>query len=89
MLRDLERATFSNIEEQSLNYVIFTLQPWITKWNAEYKRKLVRQETKKLYFFQHNPRHALGDELVCLCELEAANLRSFALKAFREGMAGG
>jgi hypothetical protein len=41
------------------------------------------------YFLQRNPQHALGDELVCLCELEAANLRSFALKAFREGMAGG
>ncbi len=55
MLRDLERATFSNIEEQSLNYVIYTLQPWIVKWNAEYKRKLCRPETRKLYFFDHNP----------------------------------
>jgi hypothetical protein len=39
------------------------------------------------FFLQRNPRHAEGDELVCLCELEPSNLRSFALQAFREGMA--
>jgi hypothetical protein len=41
------------------------------------------------YFLRRNPQHTLGDELVCLCELEPSNLRSFALKAFREGMADG
>lgn len=41
------------------------------------------------FFFQRNPRHDLGDELVCLCELEVGNLRSFALRAFREGLANG
>ncbi len=54
MLKDLERATFSNIEEMGLNYVTYTLLPWLCKWEAEYKRKLVRQETKRLYFFKHD-----------------------------------
>lgn len=50
----------------------------------------VKRESPAIaYFTERNPNHALGDELVCLCELEPANLRSFALKAFREGLRDG
>lgn len=38
------------------------------------------------FFLRANPRFAQGDELACLCELDTANLRSFALRAFRKGM---
>lgn len=31
MIMDLDRATFSNIEEQSLNFVIYTLGPWLVR----------------------------------------------------------
>jgi len=55
------------------------------QWHDD--RSARRLSPATTYFFQRNPQHALGDELVCLCELEPSNLRSFALKAFREGMA--
>lgn len=32
MLGDLERATFSNIEQQSLEFVTYTLGPWLVRW---------------------------------------------------------
>lgn len=32
LLKDLERATFSNIEQQSQEYVTHTLGPWIAMW---------------------------------------------------------
>ena len=32
MIKDLEKATFSNIEQQSLEFVIYTMRPWLTKW---------------------------------------------------------
>jgi hypothetical protein len=38
------------------------------------------------FFLSANPQFAKGDELACLCELDEANLRSFALRAFREGL---
>lgn len=38
------------------------------------------------FFLQQNPRFAQGNELACICTLDAANLRSFALRAFRKGM---
>lgn len=41
------------------------------------------------FFAQQNPHHAQGDELVCLTLLEETNLRSFALRGFREGLAAG
>ena len=39
------------------------------------------------YFLERNPRHASGDELVCLARLEAANHRPAARRAFLRGAA--
>ena len=39
------------------------------------------------YFINRNPGFAQGDELVCFTELDENNLRSFALRAFREAFA--
>ncbi len=41
MLADLERATFSNIEQQGMDFVTYSLQPWLEKWEQEIKRKLL------------------------------------------------
>lgn len=32
MIGDLDRATFSNIEQQSIDFVTYSLLPWIVKW---------------------------------------------------------
>ncbi len=39
------------------------------------------------FFLERNPRHHLGEELVCLTELDEANLRRHARRAFLEGLA--
>lgn len=39
-LQDLQRATFSNIEQQSIEYVNDTLMPWLIRWEQEVERKL-------------------------------------------------
>jgi HK97 family phage portal protein len=41
MLKDLERATFSNIEQQSLEFVIFSLLPWLKNWEQSFKKDLI------------------------------------------------
>lgn len=38
------------------------------------------------YFLDRNPGYAAGDELVCLTELTSDNLRSFARRAFVDGL---
>lgn len=40
MINDLERATFSNISEQSIQFVRFSLMPWIKNWEGELNRRL-------------------------------------------------
>jgi len=46
----------------------------------------MRKKPDVRYFLQRNPAHAQGDELVCLTELCEENLRSHALRAFREAL---
>lgn len=43
MLNALDRATFSNIEHQSLEFVVHTLRPWIIRIEQAIKRDLLTQ----------------------------------------------
>lgn len=54
LLQDLERATFSNIEQQDLDYVRHTLRPWIKKWESEYNRKIFREDEKGRFYVKVN-----------------------------------
>lgn len=54
MIGDLERATFSNIEHQGLEFVTNTLLPWIKNWEAELNRKLLPQEIQDSHYFRFN-----------------------------------
>lgn len=54
MVADLERATFSNIEHQSLEFVKYTLLPWITNWEQELNRKLLPYDLQGEYYFKFN-----------------------------------
>jgi HK97 family phage portal protein len=37
---DMEHATFSNIEQQSIEFVQDTMLPWVTRWEQELNRKV-------------------------------------------------
>jgi HK97 family phage portal protein len=54
MIGDLEHSTFSNIEQQSLEFVKYTLDPWVCRWEQSMRKALLSQEEKKLYFFKFN-----------------------------------
>lgn len=54
MIGDLERSTFSNIEQQSLDFVKYTLDPWVCRWESSIKRCLLKQDEKKDYFAKFN-----------------------------------
>jgi hypothetical protein len=41
MIGDLERATFTNIEHQTLEFVIYTLMPWIVRWEQRLNMSLI------------------------------------------------
>ena len=54
MVGDLEKSSFSNIEQQSLEFVKYTLEPWLVRWEQSIQRTLFSTEEKKTYFVRFN-----------------------------------
>lgn len=53
MVGDLEKSSFSNIEQQSLEFVKYTLDPWVVRLEQAFKRSLFLPEEKQ-YFVKFN-----------------------------------
>lgn len=54
MVGDLEKSSFSNIEQQSLEFVKYTLDPWVIRWEQSLQKALLLPEEKKEYFIKLN-----------------------------------
>lgn len=54
MVGDLEKSSFSNIEQQSLEFVKYTLEPWIVRWEQSLNRALLTETEKAAYFVKFN-----------------------------------
>ena len=54
MIGDLEKSSFSNIEQQSLEFVKYTLDPWVIRWEQAIMRALFSQEEKLTLFVKFN-----------------------------------
>ena len=54
MVGDLEKSSFSNIEQQSLEFVKYTLDPWVVRWEQSIARLLFNEAEKKSLFAKFN-----------------------------------
>jgi len=54
MVGDLEKSSFSNIEQQSLEFVKYTLDPWVIRWEQALQKTLLTENEKKQYFIKFN-----------------------------------
>ena len=54
MVGDLDKSSFSNIEQQSLEFVKYTLDPWVVRWEQSIQRTLLQDEEKTRYFVKFN-----------------------------------
>ena len=54
MVGDLEKSSFSNIEQQSLEFVKYTLDPWIIRWEQSVNRALLLPAEKDTLFAKFN-----------------------------------
>ncbi len=54
MVGDLEKSSFSNIEQQSLEFVKYTLDPWVIRWEQALSRALLASDEKHTHFFRFN-----------------------------------
>ena len=54
MIGDLDHATFSNVEHLSLDFVKYSLDPWLVRWEQELMRALLSESEKGKYFIKFN-----------------------------------
>ncbi len=54
MVGDLEKSSFSNIEQQSLEFVKYTLDPWVSRWEQAMVRRLLSRNEKGKYTIKFN-----------------------------------
>jgi HK97 family phage portal protein len=72
MLKDLMRATFSNIQHQGIDYLTHTIDPWLVKWEEEINRKLIAPLERAIQYSE------FLREALTQADLEAKNA-SFAI----------
>jgi len=51
LIQDLERSTNNNIEHQSLEFVMYTMLPWFTRWEQFINFKLLTREERQQGYF--------------------------------------
>ncbi|MNM21456.1 Phage portal protein [compost metagenome] len=55
MINDLDKATFSNISEQAIQFVRHTMMPWVVNWEQEINRRVfTRAERLAGYYVKFN-----------------------------------
>lgn len=54
MIGDLEKSSFNNIEQQSMEFVKYTLDPWVIRWEQAMQKALFLPEEKKQFFLKFN-----------------------------------
>ena len=54
MVADLEKSSFSNIEQQSLDFIVNTIRPWLVRLEQSICQKLLSVNEKGVYFVKFN-----------------------------------
>ena len=52
LINDLTKATYSNIEQQSLEFTKYSLTPYLVNWEQELNRKLLSDRELSTHFFK-------------------------------------
>ena len=54
MIGDLSRSTFSNIEHQSIDFVVHTIRPWLVRLEQAIAKSLLNDEERSIYYAKFN-----------------------------------
>lgn len=54
MVGDLEKSSFSNIEQQALEFVKYSVQPWVTRWEQSLQQALILPSEQSEIFVRFN-----------------------------------
>jgi HK97 family phage portal protein len=53
LLQNLDKATFSNIEQQGINFVVYCIRPWLVRDEQSYNMQLLPEDEKGKYFIEY------------------------------------
>ena len=68
MIGDLEKSSFNNIEQQSLEFVKYTLNPWVVRWEQSLQKALLTDKEQKKYFIRFKVDGLLRGDYKCRME---------------------
>ena len=54
MVADLDKSSYSNIEHQSLEFVKYSLDPWVVRWEQSLCQSLLLPSEKSSIFIRFN-----------------------------------
>lgn len=54
LIGDLDKATFSNIEHQAIEFILHTIRPIVKLWEEDLNRRILRPKDRGRYFFRFN-----------------------------------
>jgi len=80
MLNELDRSTFSNIEHQSMEFILNTIQPECTSIEEEMNYKLFTTNEQKRYYVKFNLNSALRGDSKSRAEYYELMVRSGLMK---------
>jgi HK97 family phage portal protein len=53
MLAELDRATWANIEQQSIEFIIHSIRPWLVRWEQSIRMELMTEAERARYYPEH------------------------------------
>jgi len=62
LINDLTRSTYSNIEQQSLEFAKYSLTPYLVNWEQELNRKLLASREISTHFFKFQTKELLRSD---------------------------
>ena len=81
MINELDRSTNNNIEHQGIEFVMYTMLPWVEKWEQELDRKLFYETEKTKVFTKFNLDGLLRGDAEARATIMTAQFNSGALTA--------
>lgn len=54
MIQHLLRSTFNNVEQMGIDFVVYSLVPWLKMWEEEIYRKLLSPIEQQTHYAKHN-----------------------------------
>ena len=64
LLRDLSKASFNNIEEENLHFVILSVRPWLVRWEQALQKKVFDAFGLSEYYAEFNLEGLLRGKLL-------------------------